>query len=127
MARPASKYPTELELMILKIIWRDGPATVRVVRDMLAKQRDLAYTSVMTIMNIMRGKGYLKRVKKNGSYVYQTRISEEVTSRRMLGDLVNRVFDGSVSAVMLNLLETSNIDAEELKEIRKLISQKVKN
>jgi len=126
MARPASKHPTELELMILKILWRDGPATVRTVREVLADQRDLAYTSVMTIMNIMKDKGYLKRAKQDGSYVYQPRISEQMTSRRMLGDLVDRVFDGSAMMVMLDLLETSDIDTEELKQLRTLIGRKAK-
>ena len=99
MARTASKYPTELELMILKILWREGSATIRIVRDLLADQRDLAYNSVMTIMNIMRRKGYLKRAKRDGSYVYSPQISEQATMRRMLSDLVDRVFDGSAAGV----------------------------
>jgi len=126
MARPASRHPTELELEILKVLWRDGPATVREVRDALAGFRDLAYTSVMTIMNIMRDKGYLKRAKQDGSYVYRPRVSEKVTTRRMLGDLVDRAFEGSAMAVMLNLLETSDIDGEELEQLRTLISRKSK-
>ena len=126
MARPPSRHPTELELEILKVLWRDGPATVRAVRDALADQRDLAYTSVMTIMNIMVNKGYLKRAKQNGSYVYTPRVSEKVTTRGMLGDLVDRAFEGSAMAVMLNLLETSDIDAEELKRLRTLISHKAR-
>ena len=126
MARPSSKYPTALELEILKILWRDGPGAVRAVRDALAEHRDLAYTSVMTVMNIMTAKGYLKRAKQGGSYVYRPRVSEQATTRRMLGDLVDRAFDGSAMAVMLNLLETSDIDAEELKRLRALIGRKAK-
>lgn len=126
MARPPSKHPTELELEILKIIWRDGPATVRTVRDALTDYRDLAYTSVMTIMNIMLAKGYLKRAKQGGSYVYRPQVSEQATTRRMLSDLVDRAFDGSAMAVMFNLLETSDIDAEELKKLRRLVGRKAK-
>jgi predicted transcriptional regulator len=123
MARPTSKHPTELELEILKILWRDGPASVRQVRDALVGFRDLAYTSVMTVMTIMTKKGYLRRSKVDGGYVYRSRISEQVTTRRMLRDLVERVFGGSASAVMLNLLTTQDIDADELKRMRELIDQ----
>ena len=63
MARPTSKHPTELELEILKVLWRASPLTGRQVRDALVGFRDLAYTSVMTIMGIMEDKGYVRRKK----------------------------------------------------------------
>jgi len=124
MARRASKHPTELELEILKILWRDGPGSVRQVRDALAGLRDLAYTSVMTIMTIMTDKGYLQRSKSRGVYVYRPCVTQRATTRDMLRDLMNRAFDGSAASVMLNLLETADIDAEELKQLRELINRK---
>jgi BlaI family transcriptional regulator, penicillinase repressor len=124
MARPASKYPTELELEILKVLWRDGPASVRQVRDALEPFRDLAYTSVMTVMNIMAEKGYVRRGKQGGGYVYRPRIKQESTVRGMLRDLVDRAFDGSAAALMVNLLETGDLDAEELRRLRELVNQK---
>ncbi len=124
MARSASRHPTELELEILKILWRDGPSNVRHVRDALAGFRDLAYTSVMTIMTIMARKGYVKRKKAEGGYVYRAAISAESTTRGMLRDLVDRAFDGSAAALMVNLLETGDLDAEELRRLRELINQK---
>ena len=126
MARPASRHPTELELAILKILWRDGPATVRTVREKLHGSRDRAYTSVMTVMNIMTEKRYLTRVMKGGSYIYRPRIKEAATTRRMLHDLVDRAFDGSATALMLDLLETKEIDAAELKQLRALIDGKAR-
>lgn len=126
MARPISRHPTELELEILKILWRDGPAPVREVREALAPTRALAYTSIMTIMNIMTRKGYLKRARKDGRFVYTPRISEKATTRQMLGDLVDRAFDGSAAAVMLHLLEAGEIDAAELKHLRALINRKAR-
>jgi predicted transcriptional regulator len=126
MARPASKHPTELELEILKVLWKNGPATVRAVRDSLAGTRDLAYTSVMTVMNIMTQKGFLKRTKDGQSFVYSPRIGEQATTRKMLGDLVDRLFNGSAAAAMLNLLETSDIDAEELNRLRALLNEKTR-
>lgn len=124
MARSASRHPTELELEILKILWRDGPSNVRHVRDALAGFRDLAYTSVMTMMTIMAKKGYLKRRKGEGGYVYQAAVSAKSTTRRMLHDLVDRAFDGSAAALMVNLLETKDIDAEELRQLRELIDRR---
>lgn len=126
MARSASKHPTELELEILKVMWRIGPATVRQVRDELAAVRDLAYTSVMTMMTIMAGKGYVQRSKSGRSYVYQASYQKQRTSRSMLQDIVDRVFGGSTTAVMQHLLETSDIDDEELKQIRSLINRKTR-
>jgi predicted transcriptional regulator len=124
MPRPASKHPTELELAILKILWRHGPLPVRDVRDALAPDRDLAYTSVMTVMNIMVEKAYLRRRKQGARYIYRPVVGEEATSRRMLGDLVDRVFDGSASAAMVNLLDTAELDPDELREIRALLDRK---
>ncbi len=124
MVRPTSKHPTELELEILKILWRAKPLTGRQVRDALAEFRELAYTSVMTIMGIMVDKGYVRRKKQGGSYVYSTRIKQETTTRRMLLDLVERAYDGSVTSAVVNLLETSDIQPEELEQLRELIRQK---
>ncbi|MFM7844075.1 MAG: BlaI/MecI/CopY family transcriptional regulator [Planctomycetota bacterium] len=126
MARSASKHPTELELEILKVLWRVGPATVRQVRDELEAVRDLAYTSVMTVMTIMAGKGYVQRSKNGRSYVYQATYQEQRASRSMLQDIVDRLFGGSTTAVMQHLLESSEIDDEELKQIRSLINRKTR-
>ncbi len=126
MVRPTSKHPTELELEILKILWREGALTGRQVRDALVEFRDLAYTSVMTIMGIMENKGYVRRKKQGSSFVYSARIKEKVTTRRMLLDLVERAYDGSVTSAVLNLLETADIQSEELEQLRELIRQKTK-
>ena len=118
MPRHPSPHPTELELEILKILWREGPLPVRDVREGLVSFRALAYTSVMTIMNIMRDKGYLKRTKKGGHFVYRPTITRESTLGGMLGDMVNRVFDGSAASLMVNLLDTAEIDPEARREVQ---------
>ena len=124
MTRPASKHPTELELEILKVLWREPRVPVRRVREVLSSERELAYTSVMTIMNIMVDKGYLKRVKEGNGYVYEATVSRESTTRRMLRDTVNRLFDGSVRAAMVHLLDGTELDDDEMKELRKLVRGK---
>jgi predicted transcriptional regulator len=127
MARPASEYPTELELAILKILWQRAPRNVDEVRVALAEAgRDLTYSSVITVMNIMVHKKSLKRKKNGRAFEFTPRVDEQRVHRSMLNDLVDRVFDGSASAVMLELLGASEITSEELDEIRKLISRKAR-
>lgn len=126
MSRPVSKHPTELELEILKVLWRIGPATVRQVQSELAAERELAYTSVMTMMTIMARKGYAKRTKEGRSFVYRAAYQETRATKSMLQDLIDRLFGGSTTAVMQHLLEASELDEDELKQIRSLINRKVR-
>jgi predicted transcriptional regulator len=126
MAKKAVRQPTKLELEILKILWKAHPATVGEVKETLAGQgKELAYTSVMTMLTIMTRKGYLSRVKQKGSYLYTPLLNEKSATQNLLRDIVDRVFEGSMTAVMVNLLETSDVDPEELKHLRKLINQKI--
>ena len=124
MVRPVSKHPTELELEILKILWADGSGSVREVRDRLSEIRDLAFNSVMTILNIMVKKGYVSRKKEKGRYVYRAQVTQESTSRGMVRDLLDRVFDGSAASLMVNVIEAGDMDAGELEALRRLIEQK---
>ena len=127
MPRPKSGHPTELELQILKVLWERHPLTVRDVRDALAAAgRPLAHTSVITTLNVMVRKEYLSRSMQGKACLFQPRVSREAATRRMLADLVERVFDGSARAVMLNLFDDADLDANDLKELRRLINQKAK-
>ena len=127
MARPASKHPTELELLILKILWRQAPLLAREVRNELANEgRALAKTSVITTLNTMVDKRYLTRKRQGNSYLFSPRIDEETVSERVLSDVVDRVFDGSTSAVLLKLFDVKNVDGQELKELRRIINRKLK-
>ena len=124
MARPAAKHPTELELQILHILWTIGPANGRQVQTELAKSqsRELAYTSVVTILNIMTRKRYLKRRKgEGGSFIYTAVVNEKTNAGRMLRDLVDRVFHGSASALLLKLLEDKHLDPDELAKLREIV------
>lgn len=124
MRRNSRKHPTQLELEILKILWQRGSGTVREVRDALEETRDLAYTSVMTTLSIMHEKRYVHRRKKTNSYVYRPALKREAATSSMVGDLVDRLFEGSASAAMLHLLETSDVDQRELQKLRELIDRK---
>jgi len=123
MARPVSKQPTELELEILKILWELGACSGRRLRDQLATQRDLTYQSVMTILDIMEDKGYVRRKKVAGSFEYRAKVTQQATSKRMMQDLVARLFGGSARAAMLNLLETSDLSDSEIAQLRQIVEK----
>lgn len=129
MARPVSEHPTELELQILKILWDDSPLTVREIRDALAQRgRDLAHTSVITTLGTMVDKDQLERLdpEQGKAFRFSPHLQQEDVSRRMLGDLVDRVFDGSAEAVMLSLFDVSKLDEDEVKHLRRLFNRKVR-
>lgn len=127
MARPASRYPTELELQILKVLWQQSPLLAREVQTKLAEEgRELAKTSVITTLNTMVEKKYLKRKKDGNTYLFSPQISEDEVSNRVLGDVVDRVFDGSTASVVMKLFDVREIEDEELKELRRAINRKLK-
>src|SRR5687767_6268759 len=127
MARPRSEYPTELELQVLKILWHASPRLVRDIRQALADQgRDLAHTSVITTLNTMARKKYLKRTRQGKSFLFEPRLSRDDVYTRVLRDIVKRVFDGSATAVMAGLFGCTEVDNEELKGLRKLIDKQLR-
>jgi len=128
MARPESEHPTELELELLKVLWKESPLPVREVRARLEAEagRPLAHSSVITMLNIMHRKGFLRRRKRGKAFFFSPRVERDLVTGKMMGDLLSRVFDGSASAMVLNLVETADLDAEELSELRRLISRKSK-
>lgn len=127
MGSGSTQHPTELELMILKVLWDDSPLPVREIRARLAENgRDLAHTSVITTLNTMFDKKQLRRTKRGNAFHFAPKIAREDVSRSMLGDIVDRVFDGSAKAVMLSLFDCSDIDKADVQEMRRLFNRKVK-
>ena len=122
MARPRHQHPTPNELEILQVIWRCGPCTVREVMNVLNETRHRAYTSIMSLMNIMYEKGLLKREPKGNAFVYKSKATQKNTLAAMVADLLRRGFDGSASAMVAHLLEQTNPSADELEEIGKTIA-----
>lgn len=126
MPRPVSNYPTQLELQILKILWKQEPVLARDVLAELAKSgKKLARTSVITTLNTMVGKRFLSRKKQGNTFLFSPKITEKQVEERVLGDVVDRVFNGSASAVMLKLFDVKGLNPEELGALRKLIDQKL--
>ncbi len=122
MARPRHENPTPAELEVLQVVWDRGPCTVRQVMNVLNKTRRRAYTSVMSLMNVMAEKGLLAREPEGRAFVYKPKASQKKTLTAMLGDLVGRAFDGSASALVTHLLEQANPAADEIDQIQKTIT-----
>ena len=124
MARPKQEQPTPAELEILKILWERGTRTVRdVMEELNADGRDRAYTSVMSLMNVMTDKGLLERQAVGRAFEYSAKVARERTLGQLLGDLLGRAFEGSPSALVAQLLDEANPNQQELAEIRKAIAQ----
>ena len=112
------------ELEIMKIVWRSGASTVRGVYEDLLERRKIAYTTVMTMMNILEQKGYLKKTQKDRAYVYQATRPQKQVIRGMVREFVDRVFNGSAEPLLLHLVEDRRLSESDLDEIRRLLREK---
>lgn len=121
--RPRPETPTDGELEILKVLWERGPSTVRDVLGELNQSRERAYTSVMTMMNLMYEKGLLRRVQAGRAFVYQPVEEQRTTLSGIIDHLLGKAFDGSPSSLVTALLDQSQISEKELKEIQKAIAE----
>ncbi len=124
MARPRHEQPTPAELEILKILWeREEPAAVRDVLDAVNREASppRAYTSVMSLLNVMTDKGLLTRSPRGRAFVYEPTRPREQTLRALLDETLRRVFDGSASLLVAHLLDQSEPSGAELDQIRTLI------
>jgi len=124
MTRKKSSTLTERELAIMKIVWELETATVRATYEALREREDtVAYTTVMTMMNILEEKRYLRKTRESRAFVYEpVRPRSEVISG-MVQEFVDRVFNGSARPLVLNLLEERRLSEEELQEIRRMIQE----
>jgi BlaI family penicillinase repressor len=120
MARPPSTQPTPAELEALHILWERGPSTVREVMDTMS--RHLAYTTVLTLLNVMHEKKLVTRKPEGRAFRYAARFEPDQTQRSMLADLLDRAFDGSANLLVARLLEQTNPSPEELSAIHKRIA-----
>ncbi len=111
---------TPLELDIMEIIWDLEKATVRQVHETLRKDRDLAYTTVMTVMSTLEQKGHLRRSLKGRAYLYQPTRSRKTAISAQVQDFLDRVFDGSAKPLVLSLVQSKKLSKKELAEIARL-------
>jgi BlaI family transcriptional regulator, penicillinase repressor len=121
--RRADPTLTPQELAIMKIVWRRGTSTVRDVYEDLRETRRIAYTSVMTIMNILAEKGYLKRRKQDRAFVYRPTRPEQAVLTSMVREFVGRVFDGASRPLLLHLVKDRKLSPRDRTEIIRLIKE----
>jgi predicted transcriptional regulator len=125
MAKRAAPNPTlaPQELAVMKVIWKKGSATVRDVYETLREGRPLAYTTVMTTMNILETKGFLAKDREDRAFRYTPARSRQQVMGAMVKDFVNRVFDGAAQPLLLHLATSETLSAKERAELKKLIER----
>jgi len=115
-----------LELRIMNVVWDNGKATVHDVKDVISRGRKPAYSTILTMMRKLEAKGYLAHDVDDRTYVYRPIISRQTVRQGVIGDLLDRLFEGSPSLLLNSLVEQNRISEEELREIRKLITKRRK-
>jgi BlaI family transcriptional regulator, penicillinase repressor len=120
-----TRHPTltPQELAIMKVIWDLEQATVRDVYETLREQRQIAYTTVMTMMKILETKGYLKRTQVDRAFVYRPSRPRQQVVGAMVRDFVERVFDGAAGGLLLHLAKDGRLTKEDRRRIRRVIDE----
>ena len=113
---------TPLELEIMNILWDDGPATVSEVQPKL--KGDLAYTTVMTRLNVLLRKRKVKRVQEGRAFRYRPIVTRQRATGSAVDDLVKRMFGGSVETLLMNLVKTEQVDQQTWKRLRRAIAER---
>jgi BlaI family penicillinase repressor len=125
MPRPKSQQPTDGELEILRILWEIGPAELGQVRSILLAQRDrdIALTTVATMLKVMLDKGLVSRAKGERSWLWSAKLSRRSTTRGLIGKILSNVFEGSASKLVMHLIEDGKLTAGEQAEIRAMLEE----
>ncbi len=121
--RPRAEVLTEQELEIMKIVWDLQTATVRDVYEILRSRRQIAYTTVMTMMKILERKKYLRKSLRDRAHLYVPSQPKNQVLRSMVTEFVDRVFNGAGSSLLVHLLENKRLTPEDLDEIRRHLKE----
>ena len=121
MARRKTEQLTPLELEIMDVLWETGPANVQSVQQHL--ERELAYTTVQTMLNILHRKGKVKRTLKDRAYFYKPAVSRSQVVGQHMSDIVDRLFGGSAESLVMSLVETKHLTPRKLARLQKLLEE----
>jgi len=121
MARRKTEQLTPLELEIMDVLWATGPANVQSVQQHL--ERELAYTTVQTMLNILHRKGKVKRTLKDRAYFYKPAVSRSQVVGQHMSDIVDRLFGGSAESLVMSLVETKHLTPRKLARLQKLLEE----
>jgi predicted transcriptional regulator len=126
MPRPPGKTTeqlTPLELEIMKVLWETGPASVQAVQEKLPPDRQLAYNTVQTMLNVLHRKGKVRRNTQGRAFVYEPAVSRVQAASQAVGDLVQRMFDGSPESLVLSLVEARQLTPETLARLSAMLDE----
>ena len=114
--------PTDSELEILNILWEKGPCTVREIHEVLEKSKDAGYTTTLKLMQIMNEKGLVKRDDSMRTHVYQAAVNKEKTQKHLLGKMIDSLFGGSPTQLVIQALGEHKASPDELEKIQALLN-----
>lgn len=120
---PRSPKPTAAELQILHVLWRRGPSTVNQVQPELKRGDQVAYTTVLKLLQIMFEKGLVRRDESTRPHVFRAAVSEAQVKRRLVTDLLDQVFDGSSMSLVMQALSARRATPDELRQLRELLNE----
>ena len=124
MARRKTEHLTPLELEIMHVLWETGPANVQTVQRSL--KRELAYTTVQTMLNILHRKRQVRRTLKERAYFYRPVVTRSHVTREHMSDIVDRLFGGSAESLVMSLVETKYLTPKALERLQKLLEEEAK-
>lgn len=120
---PKTPRPTDAELDILNVLWEQGASTVREIHSTLSASRDVGYTTVLKLLQIMTEKGIVVRDESERSHVYQAKQKAATTQKQLVRDLAKRAFGGSTEKLVMQALSSKKASPEELAEIRRMLDE----
>ena len=123
MPRTRSSQPTEVELRILRVLWEWGPSTAREIHNRLTVSRETNYSTTVKMLSVMLDKKLVRRDDSVRPQIFRPAATQDRTQRRMLKDLVQKAYDGSVGSLVMQALSSQKSSPEELAEIRRLLNE----
>lgn len=123
MGRQGASQPTEVELQILRILWELGPSLVRDVHARLNAEKGTNYSTTVKMLSVMLEKDLVRRDENASPYIYRAAMSRNSAGKRMVKDLVEKVYDGAAMSLVLHALKSARASSEELDEVRRLLDE----
>lgn len=120
---PVKRTPSESELEILQVLWAAGPCSVQHVHEQIVHRRQTGYTTVLKTMQVMLEKGLVRRDDSRRQHIYSAAVAEQQTKRHIAQKLVDRVFSGSASNLMMHALSGRKSSAKQLRQIRQMLDE----
>jgi BlaI family penicillinase repressor len=118
-----NREPSKLEMQVLSVLWSRGPSTVRDVMDVMPDGKTRAYTTILSVIQVMEKKGLVSHVTDGNAHVYRARLSRQEVTGPLLRGLVRQVFGGSPATALQHLLAEEGVSRQELDEIKEIIAQ----